>query len=123
MTYLKSTTCDLLHKLGVKCETGKWYDRQNRLVHFHMGSSVYTPGGIGTSDMVEYTPAYSLPLLITDSEAMKLVFPVSGNEGVFRTEPQWIIKAHQLLGLCLSGNYEAAEKLLVEALERTSATS
>ena len=137
MTYLKPTTCELLHKLGVKCETGMWYDRQNRLVDVCLGSSSYVPGGIGTSDMVEYTPAYSFLFLITDSEAMKAIWTpgdyVIGWNGMMMCDDDgndvtnydeiWQYMAHQLLDLCLSGDYEAAEQLLVEALERVNATN
>ena len=82
----------------------------------------------------------SIPLLITDSEAMKLVFgeELVSDDGMTEKEVELALKianpgqfaddwfdeisylhyAHKLLDLCLSGNYEAAEQLLVEALKR-----
>ena len=135
MTYLKPTTCELLHKLGVKCETGMWWrnyfltDSRYAPQEWSVSDSTYNQDDEMSSqytrnrhpDQKEY-PAYSLPLLITDSEAIKLVYPVKecDEKWCCQRKPHGhsysIKNAHYLLDLCLYGDYEAAEQLLVEAL-------
>lgn len=136
MTYLKSTTCELLQKLGVKCETGVvycdgtiWYKTTLGWTTLGCESPSGSPDWTD-EDLEDAIPAYSLPLLITDSEAMKLVFGERDIEeaiwcsrcqiGTSEYIPVWRVRASRMLDLCLSGDYEAAEQLLVEALtERT----
>ena len=160
MKYLSVEVCELLHKLGVKCETGMWWVnpssfwKSGEYQLFPEGYTFHKTSGltVGKDPDVGF-PAFSLPLLIPNSEAMQTIFgwelqvylcgkcgfdkpyskhddhlfcPVDGRKLKQTTKKMSFRegggshKAHELLDLCLSGDYEAAEPLLVEALtERT----
>lgn len=136
-TPFKPETCQLLNTLGVKSNSGMWFDKRGNLIS---GSDYITKGDI---------PAYHLPSLIADSEAMKLIFgeeeywlmemESGGYESddyylkwthhfeselmddwenrVRDDQPSWKYHSLKLLALLLQGQHEEAEKILIEAVK------
>jgi hypothetical protein len=73
MTYLSVETCQLLQKLGIGCETGMWWKNGNHT----QDKSLDQFSVIKEHEQMllkKVCPAYSLPLLLASSEAMKKVF-------------------------------------------------
>lgn len=141
MTYLKLELCKLLDQLGVTCDSGMWWcfftpaaRDESEVVR-----ETYGEWSLSTSPTAEKTTsAYSLPLLLADSEAMKLIWGemvvcagcgtmwslpshcCSNMENEARSLKAGDFMAHQFLDLLLANKPEEAEQLLAIAVKARS---
>lgn len=148
MTYLQQSTCLLLQKLGIECETGMYYILVNHGDYYELSDMPIVADWVKDGNI----PAYSLPLILTSSEAMRKVFyeepvkvfvcpkcgyyksyskhddalfcPNDGRKLKEGTKERSFYetiaysKARDLIELMWSNQPEEAERVLVEALEK-----